>query len=34
VPVGTVLKTKKKERYTSDELEFARENWKKWPTFH
>lgn len=30
VPVGTVLKIKKKERYTPDELKFARENWKKW----
>jgi hypothetical protein len=30
VPVGTVLKIKKKEKYTSDELKFARENWKNW----
>lgn len=34
VPIGTVLKIKKKERYTADELKFARENWKKWPTMH
>lgn len=30
VPVGTVLKIKKKEKYTADELKFARENWKSW----
>ncbi|AOG04422.1 MULTISPECIES: LysM peptidoglycan-binding domain-containing protein [unclassified Bosea (in: a-proteobacteria)] len=30
VPVGTVLKIKKKEKYTSEELKFARENWRSW----
>ena len=30
VPVGTVLKVKKPEKYTADELKFARENWRSW----
>jgi hypothetical protein len=34
VPVGTVLKIKKKEKYTSDELKFARENWKSWKAWN
>jgi hypothetical protein len=34
VPVGTVLKIKKKEKYTADELKFARENWKNWASFN
>jgi len=34
VPAGTVLKIKKKEKYTPDELKFARENWKNWAAFN
>jgi len=34
VPVGTVLKIKKKEKYTPDELKFSKENWKNWASFN
>jgi hypothetical protein len=30
VPAGTILKMKRKEKYTPDELKFARENWRNW----
>ncbi len=33
VPVGTVLKTQKREQYAADEVKFARENWTKWKSF-